>query len=270
VKVETDVVGAKISTKAVGSNERHDITMEYKYPEGSIAERAAQGACYLDDKGDVKISIQVHDQIKMGEVLTFNVSVQKKIASEIFPKANIQLVLESGDYASRSDTDTVKSVNGSVNVPADPNQSSALHLTVQPSEYINFLKSGFHFSIKAFVQIPETKQITVLTKEFTFIDPQITFEYLGNTRDLRVGTKGQVNVTITNPFNFDLSPVSLQVDGQGLTKTQTFKIGTLKANQVISQNVDIEVLEKHTRVLIATISIKDFAIVDHHEFVVVG
>jgi transglutaminase 1 len=31
---ETNVIGMKISTKAVGSNARHDITHEYKHPEG--------------------------------------------------------------------------------------------------------------------------------------------------------------------------------------------------------------------------------------------
>ena len=40
-KVERDTVGKRISTKALGSNEVCDITSNYKYPEGSIAERAA-------------------------------------------------------------------------------------------------------------------------------------------------------------------------------------------------------------------------------------
>ena len=31
---ETSVVGLKISTKSVGNNYRHDITNEYKHPEG--------------------------------------------------------------------------------------------------------------------------------------------------------------------------------------------------------------------------------------------
>ena len=34
VKRESRRVGRNISTKAVGSNEREDVTLEYKYPEG--------------------------------------------------------------------------------------------------------------------------------------------------------------------------------------------------------------------------------------------
>ena len=34
ISKETDTVGLKISTKAVGFNRRHDLTDDYKHPEG--------------------------------------------------------------------------------------------------------------------------------------------------------------------------------------------------------------------------------------------
>ena len=37
ISKETDTVGLKISTKAVGFNRRNDITDEYKHPEGKTA-----------------------------------------------------------------------------------------------------------------------------------------------------------------------------------------------------------------------------------------
>ena len=40
-QVDTASVGKNISTKAIGSSNRHDITDLYKFPEGSSAERAA-------------------------------------------------------------------------------------------------------------------------------------------------------------------------------------------------------------------------------------
>ena len=39
----TDSVGQNISTKAVGRDERRDITHHYKYPEGAVAPR---GNCF--------------------------------------------------------------------------------------------------------------------------------------------------------------------------------------------------------------------------------
>ena len=40
-RVNTSHVGKTISTKAVGSGRRNDVTHQYKFPEGSAAERAA-------------------------------------------------------------------------------------------------------------------------------------------------------------------------------------------------------------------------------------
>ena len=37
-------VGKNISTKSCGGEDREDVTDKYKYPEGSVQERAALGA----------------------------------------------------------------------------------------------------------------------------------------------------------------------------------------------------------------------------------
>ena len=40
-KVDSTQVGKNISTKAIGSSRRQDVTSEYKFREGSTSERAA-------------------------------------------------------------------------------------------------------------------------------------------------------------------------------------------------------------------------------------
>ena len=40
-RVNTSHVGKNISTKAVGNNLRHDLTLDYKFKEGTTAERVA-------------------------------------------------------------------------------------------------------------------------------------------------------------------------------------------------------------------------------------
>ena len=41
VDVDTTHVGKKMSTKAIGSSDRQDVTDQYKFEEGSSSERAA-------------------------------------------------------------------------------------------------------------------------------------------------------------------------------------------------------------------------------------
>ena len=67
---ETVAVGDDISTKAVGSNSRADVTDAYKYREGSAAERAALGAKRSSEgvpKGGVLFQTAVSQGKKVGE-----------------------------------------------------------------------------------------------------------------------------------------------------------------------------------------------------------
>ena len=41
MRVNTTHVGKNISTKSVGSDARNDVTLDYKFPEGSTSERAS-------------------------------------------------------------------------------------------------------------------------------------------------------------------------------------------------------------------------------------
>ena len=49
-------VGKFISTKAVGSNSRNDVTLEYKHSEGSIEERIAFSSIGGSVTGELVIS----------------------------------------------------------------------------------------------------------------------------------------------------------------------------------------------------------------------
>lgn len=65
-------VGKKISTKAVGSTDREDITSHYKYPEGSPEERAALGRDDADETaplGDVGVNVVSASDVFIGEEL---------------------------------------------------------------------------------------------------------------------------------------------------------------------------------------------------------
>ncbi|XP_043540548.1 protein-glutamine gamma-glutamyltransferase K-like, partial [Chiloscyllium plagiosum] len=85
VHVEKKVVGHKLSTKAVGSDEREDITDSYKYPEGTDEERiAVVTACrhgsrpetYGDECAcDVDVTVSTEDGVIMGQDFTVTVSL---------------------------------------------------------------------------------------------------------------------------------------------------------------------------------------------------
>ena len=80
LNTDTRKVGAFISTKAVGSNEREDITDSYKYPEGSDAERASLLAGNKDKKESRFIVVsEFVSKNYVGEDLVFEVRIKSKI-----------------------------------------------------------------------------------------------------------------------------------------------------------------------------------------------
>ncbi len=79
---DTKAVGTHISTKAVGLNTREDITLHYKYREGSAAERAAlKGNSGNGDDDHTKpftFGSQLVSKSDLGSNLIFEVNVTTK------------------------------------------------------------------------------------------------------------------------------------------------------------------------------------------------
>ena len=73
----TTTVGKHISTKEVGSNNREDITLQYKYPEGSAAERASlkKSAAKPDKDNMFSFSASLASGGELGSNMLFSVTV---------------------------------------------------------------------------------------------------------------------------------------------------------------------------------------------------
>ncbi|XP_069873686.1 protein-glutamine gamma-glutamyltransferase 4 isoform X2 [Dipodomys merriami] len=87
IAVETDSIGKNISTKAVGQDRRHDITYQYKYPEGSAEEREAMNHAYsllqvprppqdLRKRSQLELSV-MEDTVEMGGPVVVTVLLRR-------------------------------------------------------------------------------------------------------------------------------------------------------------------------------------------------
>ena len=85
-------VGKNISTKAVGSTDREDITSHYKYPEGSAEERVTLGR---DDgpppKSDVDVNIEAATDILIGEELRAELVLTSRSSTPRTAEYNVHL-----------------------------------------------------------------------------------------------------------------------------------------------------------------------------------
>ncbi len=91
------LAGQNISTKAVGSNTREDVTSSYKYTEGTIAERAALKAGDEEMKAsDVDLTVEFSRRATIGE--GFAVVVKAKNFAKDIRVVRVRAIVHTVTY----------------------------------------------------------------------------------------------------------------------------------------------------------------------------
>ncbi|NXN95195.1 TGM4 glutamyltransferase, partial [Rhinopomastus cyanomelas] len=262
LSTETRNIGVKISTKAVGKDKREDITLQYKYPEGSEKERQAmEKACSfirpslfprshygagepIEDqnasvalqetvsKTGLKIEITSKEPLYPGSPLELAIMV--KITAP--GSWNINLV---GACQLQSYTGKVEANLGHINetIKLEGNSEKQVPLKIMPEAYMKTLASVedevlVHVNAIAEVQGLNDK----LTKEMTtrFEYPPITIQ-MPETAKLNKDFK--CAFIFKNKLNVPLDNCKLIVEGLGLFKMTTFDQGDLQPGRIMKSEI---------------------------------
>ncbi|XP_034064990.1 protein-glutamine gamma-glutamyltransferase 2-like [Gymnodraco acuticeps] len=213
----TKSVGQYISTKAVGSDDRHDITHQYKYSEGSNEERRvykkAQHHNKLLQQGEeqgLHIKIKLADNMIVGSdfevhaILTNN-SVDARICTFLFSAKAVGYNGKLGDSCGFT--------SDKVEVPSGEERRMSLRLEYE--RYGSAITSDRLIQVSA---ITIDKQITNYHKaEKTIVldEPEIHIKLLG---EATVGKNVTASLTLLNPLPEHLQDCSFTVEGVGLTE----------------------------------------------------
>ena len=73
-------VGKAISTKLVGSSGRTDVTLNYKFEEGSEQERATLSAEEVDKASEIELEVAFSQQASIGEDFDVTAKVRSNIS----------------------------------------------------------------------------------------------------------------------------------------------------------------------------------------------
>ncbi|XP_042348629.1 protein-glutamine gamma-glutamyltransferase 2-like [Plectropomus leopardus] len=212
----TKSVGRNISTKAVGSNERHDITHQYKYAEGSKEERKvyekAQHHNKLKQRGEepgLHLKIKLADNMIVGAdfevyaILTNNCMEARTCTFLFYAKAVTYNGKEGESCGFTSDK---------VEVPSGGEKRMSLKLEYE--RYGSVITSDRLIQVSA---ITIDKQITNYHKaEKTIVldEPDIKIKLL---EEATVNQSVKAELTLLNPLPEPLRDCSFTVEGVGLT-----------------------------------------------------
>nr|XP_055057400.1 protein-glutamine gamma-glutamyltransferase K [Misgurnus anguillicaudatus] len=238
---EKKAVGHCISTKAVGSDERVDITHIYKHPEDSEEERiAVETACRYGSKPEIYSSpiaedVQVEvimegDGPCMGGDARLKIVVKNLSSQPRRTTINSQVAVM---YYTGVLKDTVK--KDKLPVELMPNEEKVIDWVLPYEHYENQLVDQAALMLTLSGRVTETQQVLANQTSFRLRTPDLNIEPIG---EAYVGKEMTAKITFKNPLPCTLRNVVVRVEGLGLRDLHPIKVGDVgkHANVTVTEH----------------------------------
>ncbi|XP_053705327.1 protein-glutamine gamma-glutamyltransferase 2-like [Synchiropus splendidus] len=212
----TKSVGRFISTKAVGSDERRDITHQYKYPEGSEDERRVyEKATHHNKLQKQGIEPGLHLKIKLADNMTvgsdFEVHAILTNNSMAARTCTLLFFARSVSYNGKQG-DSVGFSSDKMEVPSGEERRLTLHL--QYDNYGSVITPDRLILLSVIAIDKQTIEYHKAEKTIVLDEPSIDIKLEG---EVRVNQLITVQVTLVNPLPETLRGCSFTLGGVGLT-----------------------------------------------------
>ncbi|NXR16111.1 TGM3 glutamyltransferase, partial [Semnornis frantzii] len=220
-------IGQLISTKAVGRDDRVDVTKDYKYEEGSTKERdifkKARKKLGLEDKfdptaptpeeveqkPDISGKFKVPGPLQVGQDLSL-ILVLANLQSE--PKTvDAKMTAWSTLYTRKPVAEIWKD---SIAVTLSPKEEKQFPIKIPYSDYQKQLTADNMIQVTALCHVEGGIQVLV-QRDITLDSPAIDIQVLG---EAKVNKEVDVEVTFANPIAVEVMDCVLQVQGNDLLR----------------------------------------------------
>ncbi|XP_030589927.1 protein-glutamine gamma-glutamyltransferase 2-like [Archocentrus centrarchus] len=247
----TKSVGCFISTKAVGSEERRDITHQYKYAEGSKEERRvyekAQHHNKLQQRGEkpgLHLKIKLADNMMVGSdfevyaILTNN-CMEARTCDFLFSATAVSYNGKQGESCGVT--------SDKVEVPSGEERCLSLKLEYQ--SYGTAITSDRLIQLSAVTIDKQSTDFNKAEKTIVLDEPDIKIKLLG---EAKVNHSVTAELTLLNPLPELLQDCSFTIEGVNLTdcKPTTAKIGVVGPKQEAKATADFTPISAGSRVLL--------------------
>ncbi|XP_051947929.1 protein-glutamine gamma-glutamyltransferase K-like [Xyrauchen texanus] len=230
IRVEKNEVGHCISTKAVGSDVRVDITNLYKHPEGTEEERVSvETACYYGCRRstsfssfaeDVILEVGMQgDELHVGKDAVLSVILKNKCTS---PRSvTLNSLVEAMYYTG---VRKVLLKKDQTCTDLKPHEVQTLEWTLRYEEYKDQLVDQAALTLTLSGRVTQTKQILAKQFNFRLRTPDLIISPLC---DAIVGKEMPAKITFQNPLSCVLKNVVLRFEGLGIQHVRTINYGDI-------------------------------------------
>ncbi|XP_051659389.1 protein-glutamine gamma-glutamyltransferase 6-like [Manacus candei] len=249
----TRKIGKCISTKAVGTNSRVDVTANYKYPEGSSKERQVYkkalkllgvrrtGKNPQIRKPKRRFSRAQTPSISgklildaspvIGQDILLTLSLRNLISD--FKTIKVKLKASAILYTRRPKAEILELYRS---IKLGSEEVKEFSFGIPYSQYKNSLMDDRKILVTAVCQIKKGASLLV-EKDIVLQDPFLTIKVLGPTV---VHQAVNVEVTFTNPLSDEVTDCVLRAEGSGLLKEQ-LRISVARMAPMESSTVQFEI-----------------------------
>ncbi|XP_067461127.1 protein-glutamine gamma-glutamyltransferase K [Thunnus thynnus] len=256
---EKKAVGHCISTKAVGSETRADITHLYKYQEGSEDERiAVETASRYGSKPDVystPIAEDVRVEVKMeGEGPRMGADAQLTILVKNLSSQPRRTTLHS-QVAVMYYTGVLRGTIKKEEMPVEllPNEEKTIEWLLPYQQYQNQLVDQAALMLTLTGRVSETQQVLANQTTFRLRTPDLNIMPLG---EAVVGKEMAAKITFTNPLPRTLKGVIFRVEGLGLQKGHEVVVGDVGSHSTVTLTEHFIPTQPGPRKLVASLDCK--------------
>nr|XP_033770319.1 protein-glutamine gamma-glutamyltransferase E-like isoform X2 [Geotrypetes seraphini] len=280
-------IGKFISTKAVGSDERMDVTSAYKYEEGSEIEREifekATSKLYEGDgmastyKALAILRHRFSRKPSRGPLLSGEFKLEKSplagqdlsiilVLKNLTPEntdVEVHFNVSSTLYNGRRINDIWKD---SKSIALEPEEEKQVPVTITYEEYAKYLHSDAMIGITAVCVVKETDEKILVEMDILLEKPSLSIKA---TKAAVLNKDIPVEIIIGNDPSEHLNNCRLSVEGSGLLdKSITLELPPLKPTQRARVQFDITPFKIGIWLLLATFTYDNFTVRASHSIVV--
>nr|XP_060627573.1 protein-glutamine gamma-glutamyltransferase 2-like [Anolis sagrei ordinatus] len=225
ISIDTSAIGVNISTKSVGRETREDITHCYKYPEGSMEERAT----FAKARQKVQHKDQLKDSLPMKNTLKVRIKTSEGINNgcDFHVFAVIENTTAEKHRCKLTFAARTKSYNGvlgpefrskdMLNITLEPYEEKTIPFNILYKNYSRRLTQDNMIRVSAFLVDQDTQECCGGTRDIYIKNPDIKIRILGEPMQNR---RLMAEVALTNPLPVPLTDCVFTVQGAGLTGGQ--------------------------------------------------
>ncbi|XP_077623178.1 protein-glutamine gamma-glutamyltransferase E [Crocuta crocuta] len=267
--LDTHSIGKYISTKAVGSSSRMDITEKYKYPEGSSQERQVFEKALGKLKPHAAFGATSARHVE-GEGREPSISGKFKVTGilEVGKEVNMALILNNltNDMKTVTVNMTAWTIvyNGtlvhevwkeSVTISLDPKEEVQHPMKITYAQYEKYLKADNMIRTTAVCQVTDEAEV-VVERDIILDNPSLTLEMLDQAR---VQKPVNVRMLFSNPLDEPVTDCVLMVEGSGLLLgSLRIDVPTLRPKERSRVRFEILPTRSGTKQLLADFSCNKF------------